>query len=73
MLTADGLLLQGRVIELDDEYQVYTADPDAPPAIIPREDVEEINPSNISQMPTGLIDTLNEEELKDLVAYLMGK
>lgn len=73
VLTADGLLLQGRVIELDDEYQVYTADADAPPTIIPREDVEEINPSNISQMPTGLIDTLNEEELKDLIAYLMGK
>ncbi|TWU28326.1 family 16 glycoside hydrolase [Bythopirellula polymerisocia] len=70
--TADGLLVTGRVIEFEDAYHVFTEDPDAPPTIIKREEVEEIVPSNISQMPVGLIDPLNKEELKDLVAYLMS-
>ncbi len=72
ILTTDGLSLTGRVIDMGNEYQVFTVDPAAPPKILRREDVAEITPSPISQMPMGLIDTLNQEELKDLVAYLMS-
>ena len=37
------------------------------------EDVDEIVPSKVSLMPTGLLDTLEVEEIKDLLAYLSGK
>jgi putative heme-binding domain-containing protein len=71
VLTDDGEQLNGRVVELGDEYHLYTQDPDAIPRVFKQDSVE-IKPSTISQMPVGLIDTLNEEELKDLIAYLQS-
>lgn len=35
-----------------------------------RDEVEEMIPSPVSQMPEGLVDTLTEEEILDLIAYL---
>jgi putative heme-binding domain-containing protein len=72
ILTTDGDTLVGRVVRIDGKLHVYTIDADAKPKVIDEEDVEQIAPSKLSQMPTGLIDTLNEEELKDLVAYLLS-
>ena len=60
---ADSVYTNGRI---------YTVDADAKPKIIDKDDVESAMPSKVSQMPAGLIDTLNEEELKDLVAYLLS-
>jgi len=40
--------------------------------VLTGDDIEEIQPSAISQMPSGLIDSLNEEELRDLIAFLMA-
>ena len=71
LLTDDGEQLNGRVVELGDEYHLYTQDPDAKPRVFKKENVE-IKPSTISQMPMGLIDTLSEEELKDLIAYIQS-
>ena len=34
--------------------------------------MESVVSSKISQMPLGLIDGLNVEELKDLMAYIMA-
>jgi putative heme-binding domain-containing protein len=72
VLTEDGTVLVGRTVEIGDEYYVYTADANAKPTILKKADVEQITPSKVSQMPSGLIDTLNPEELKALVAYLMA-
>ena len=38
---------------------------------VPRDEVEEIEPSRISAMPEGLLDTLSLEEITDLFAYLL--
>ena len=38
-----------------------------------RSEVESITPSEISPMPAGLINTLNEAELRDLLAFLLRK
>ena len=38
-----------------------------------RSEVESITPSEISPMPAGLINTLNETELRDLLAFLLRK
>ena len=35
--------------------------------------VEEIQPSPISMMPSGLLNTLNENEALDLLAYLLSR
>ena len=32
--------------------------------------IEQIEPSPISMMPTGLLDTLTREEILDLLSYL---
>lgn len=37
---------------------------------IPREDIEELRPSNVSVMPAGLGQQLNLQDLADLVAFL---
>jgi putative membrane-bound dehydrogenase-like protein len=40
--------------------------------VVNRADVETIKDSNLSLMPEGLLDTLSEKEVGDLVAYLMS-
>ncbi len=46
--------------------------PAAKPVVLEKDEVDSVQPSKLSQMPVGLIDTLNEEELKDLFAYIMS-
>ncbi len=70
--TDEGTVLVGRVVEIGDEIYVYKADADAKPVILKKSQIEELVPSKVSQMPVGLIDTLNPEELQELVAYLMA-
>ena len=38
-----------------------------------KEDVAEIKPSNISLMPEKLINGLNENEVLDLIAYMLSR
>ena len=40
--------------------------------MLEQDDVNEMVVSKTSQMPTSLIDELNEEELRDLIAYLIS-
>jgi putative heme-binding domain-containing protein len=73
----DGSKLMGLAVGKDDKtadtFDVYTIDPNAPPIKVKRSDVASIKPSPISQMPTGLINVLNNDELLDLLAYLMSR
>ena len=71
-MTDDGRVLVGRTVEIGEEVYVYTVEADAKPVILKKEDITSITPSKISQMPVGLVDPLNDEELKDLIAYLMA-
>jgi putative heme-binding domain-containing protein len=72
VVTVDGKVIIGRAIEIGKEYYVYTVDTQVKPLIFNKDDVEEVRPSKISQMPVGLIDSLNDDELRDLLAYLMS-
>ena len=38
-----------------------------------REDIEAMQPSKVSMMPSGLLNTLNETEIQDLFAYLLSR
>lgn len=72
ILTNDGTTLVGRVVEVGDQLHVYTADVNLPPQVVDKDDVEEMVVSPISQMPVGTIDSLNPEELKHLIAYILS-
>jgi putative heme-binding domain-containing protein len=72
ILTGDGTTLVGRVVEIGDELHVYTADVNLPPQVIKQDDVEQMQVSKVSQMPSGTIDTLSADELKHLVAFILS-
>jgi putative heme-binding domain-containing protein len=72
VLTDDGHSFNGRVVELEDELHIYLQDPQAKPVVVKKENVDDKKISPISQMPVGLIDPLNEDELKDLIAYILS-
>ena len=71
-LTEDGEVITGRVINMrNKELNVMTnmLDPSSLTKV-DREAVIQTRESTVSMMPNGLLDTLNEEEIADLVAYL---
>ncbi|MBX3422909.1 MAG: c-type cytochrome [Pirellulaceae bacterium] len=72
VVTLDGDVHIGRAVEIDQKVHIYTADFNAKPIVIARSDIDSMSPSNVSQMPTGLLDALNAEELRDLIAYLLA-
>lgn len=68
----NGQTLFGLVVDREDEYMIHTAVIGAEPVMVAKDDVESIEQVQVSQMPPGLINTLNENELRDLMAYLMS-
>ncbi|TWU10171.1 family 16 glycoside hydrolase [Allorhodopirellula heiligendammensis] len=73
VLVADGSLVSGLVVErAGGDLTVYPNQPDAKPIEIEAGDVEEVTASPVSQMPLELLNNLNADEVRDLVAYLMS-
>lgn len=72
VVTSAGDVILGRAILLGDQLHIYKPDPNEKPVILSQSDVESMEPSKVSQMPDGLIDSLNAEELKDLIAYILS-
>ncbi len=70
--TKDGATHTGLVVERGEEIEVYPPDAKAEPAKLKRSDVAKIEPVPVSQMPPGLINLLNGDEIRDLMAYLMS-
>ncbi|HEX8038526.1 MAG TPA: c-type cytochrome, partial [Chryseosolibacter sp.] len=70
----DGSSVLGRLVNENDQTYFISQNPFAPEVIreIPKQDVTNKKYSYISTMYPGLINRLNEEELKDLLAYLMA-
>ncbi len=70
----DGELVIGRVANLNDETLMIATDMTDPNAFanVKRKDVQSIEPSTISPMPEGLLNTLNEDEILDLLAFLLS-
>ncbi len=76
--TSDGRELLGRVVPGGKEdppgsLRLHTQDTQAEPVLILKEDIEEMVPSPVSQMPLGLLNALSESELLDLVAFLLSR
>jgi hypothetical protein len=41
--------------------------------VIKQKEIEEVIPSKLSLMPSGLLNTLHDDELLDLLAYLLSR
>jgi len=66
----DGTTYIGLVVDERDSLKIYPRDPDSPPAIVTANRVQSVTEIDLSPMPAGLVDPLNPEELRDLIAYL---
>jgi putative heme-binding domain-containing protein len=69
IVTMDGRTVNGNVIEETAEEYVVATDADHQ-VRVPRDDVDEMHPSTVSTMPSGLDQQLTTEQLADLVAFL---
>jgi putative heme-binding domain-containing protein len=73
--TADGRVVTGRVANLSGENVNIVEDMFDPGRMtgVRRSDIEMMEPSPTSMMPTGLLNTLKADEIQDLIAYLMSR
>ncbi len=75
LTTTDGKTVTGRIVNYDgDKMSVMTnmLDPNGL-VTVNHKKVESVEKSKISMMPTGLLDTFKEDEILDLVAYLLSR
>ena len=73
--TNDGRRVVGRIINLHEDRIEINPDMLNPGLTIgvDRKRVESIENSKVSMMPEGLLDTFKEDELADLMAYLLSR
>ncbi len=73
--TLDGRIVTGRIINLAGDTIMVNTNMLAPDGLagVNRKNIESMAPSKISMMPTGLLDTLHEDEILDLLAYLLSR
>jgi putative heme-binding domain-containing protein len=72
--TRDGRVTTGRIVNLSENVLYVSTDMLEPGRLVavPRNEIEEIQPSPVSMMPEGLLNTFTEDEVLDLMAYLMS-
>jgi putative heme-binding domain-containing protein len=70
----DGTTVVGRVVAEENNALLVMTNPFVPDdhTRIPATDVAGRKPYPVSMMPPGLINSLNEDELRDLVAYILS-
>lgn len=69
-----GKQVVGRVVNLNNDKIMVSENMLEPnnQTIVSRDEIEETLVSKVSMMPSGLINTLNKDEILDLVAYLQS-
>ena len=75
VVTLDGRILTGRIVNArGDSFALNTnmLDPNALENV-DRKQIDEQFPAKTSMMPTGLINSLNEDEILDLLAYMVSR
>jgi putative heme-binding domain-containing protein len=73
--TADGKSYTGRLATDNEKKIVLLIDPeDATKTVeIPKDQIDVLEPSQVSLMPADLLKVLNQDEVLDLLAYLMSR
>lgn len=71
----DGEVVVGRVANLSEDVLMIVTDMTAPNSFanVKRTDVASIAPSKISPMPEGLLNTLQQDEILDLLAFILSQ
>jgi putative heme-binding domain-containing protein len=74
-LLDSGKLVTGTVVEENDDVVKILTDPlnVREPTVLSKDEIEERSKSQVSIMPAGLLNKLTEEEIVDLVAYIVAK
>ncbi len=68
----NGSKFTGLYVENGEDVSIYPPDHTAEPTRVKTSDVKDVKQLEISQMPPGLINSLNPDEVRDLMAYLMS-
>lgn len=73
--TDDGKVYTGRIVSETPKSVTIVVDPEDATKIaeIPRSAIEEIRPATDSLMPAELLNTLNQDEVLDLMAFLLSR
>jgi putative heme-binding domain-containing protein len=73
--TSDGRVITGRIVaENETQISVLTDPEDSTKVVdIAKDDVDETVPSSTSLMPKELLNKLNQDEVLDLLAYLLSR
>src|SRR5437667_997881 len=71
----NGDVVSGRVGNLSGEDLMVIENMFAPNDFtnVKRQDIESIEPSKVSMMPEGLLNSLKEDEIQDLLAFLLSR
>jgi putative heme-binding domain-containing protein len=75
VVTDDGREITGRIVNLKGNTFMINTNMLDPNALEPidRTAIESQTPAKLSMMPTGLLNTLKEDEILDLLAYLLSR
>jgi putative heme-binding domain-containing protein len=70
----DGSALSGRIVSRDERVTRLATELLRPTESrsIPNDAIRRVRPEPVSTMPSGLLNALNEDEVKDLIAYLLA-
>lgn len=73
--TKAGKVITGRIVSESADSITIVTDPEVATKVveIKKSDIESNEPSKVSLMPKDLLKTLNEEEVRDLLAYLLSR
>jgi putative heme-binding domain-containing protein len=73
--TSDERVVVGRIVNLNNDNVMVNTDMFNPGATVnvDRKLIESMRQSKVSMMPTGLLDTLKEDEVLDLLAYMLSR
>jgi putative heme-binding domain-containing protein len=68
----DGRVMSGLIVDENDRTLTLVGS-DRQRSVIPRSQVEEVKPSDVSLMPEGLLEKLSEPQIRDLFRYLQSR
>ena len=73
--TKDGQIVSGRVVSESDGTLTVVTNPEDPTKTteVRRDNIDAMQPSAVSLMPDGLLKPLNQDEVLDLLAYLLSR
>ncbi|HEX3657072.1 MAG TPA: c-type cytochrome [Pirellulales bacterium] len=75
VLTSSGKVYTGRILSESKDKVIILTNPEDASKVdeIAKSDIEDIQPSPVSLMPANLINSLNKNEVLDLLAYLLSR